>query len=90
MSPVSTASSLNVDAVLDRLALRLPQIRHLIRADQPIEDLGLDSIDLVELLCVIESEFDVTVSDADFARSSTVGELAGLIQQRYDEKKVQS
>jgi acyl carrier protein len=67
--------------VLDRLSRLLPHLRHRFQADQPFHDGGFDSLDLVELLCVIESEFAVSLNERDLA-AATVGELANLICDR--------
>ena len=73
--------------VLERIALRMPQIRHMLSdAERPFRQLELDSIDFVELLCAIESEFGVRLSDDDLRDESvTIGELAELIEQRRQE-----
>ncbi len=88
MSLMNAQTTITSQQVLDRLAVRLPQLRHLIRPDQPIGALGLDSIDFVEMLCVIESELNVTVRDDDLAAAATVGELAELICRRRREREI--
>jgi acyl carrier protein len=90
MPRMSTESELTSREALDRLALRLPHLRYLIRADQPLAGLGLglDSIDLVELLCVIEGEFDVSVTEDELTGAGTVGELAELICRRTEERRI--
>ncbi len=40
-----------------------------------LEDLGMDSLDLVELVMGIEDDFDTEVSDADAEGWVTVGDL---------------
>ena len=90
MSLVKPNSVMTSRHVLDRLSKRLPQMRQLIRSDQPIAGLELDSIDLVELLCVIESEFHVIVRDEDLAGAATVEMLAELISRRCEERRVRS
>jgi len=79
MSLMRADLEMRSEHVLDRLRTRLPHLRQLIRSDQPIAKLGLDSIDFVELLCVIESEFNIMVRDEDLAGAETVGMLAELI-----------
>jgi acyl carrier protein len=44
-----------------------------------IDDLGVDSLDTVELTMEIEEEFDVTVSDEDAAKLLTVGEVVNFV-----------
>ncbi len=44
------------------------------------EDLGADSLDLVDLVMTLESEFDLSVNDADVESIKTVGELVNFIE----------
>lgn len=37
-----------------------------------MDDLGADSLDLVELIMSLENEFDITISDEDSEKISTV------------------
>ena len=47
------------------------------------EDLGADSLDLQELLFMLEEEFDVTKKEAKrLAEMKTVGEVADFLRQR--------
>jgi acyl carrier protein len=43
------------------------------------EDLGADSLDIVELLMEIEEEFGVNISDEESERLKTVGDAAKYI-----------
>ena len=43
------------------------------------EDLGLDSLDAVELLVMAEDDFGVIVSDEELEGAETVGDLVGLL-----------
>ena len=42
-------------------------------------DLGLDSLDFVELACYVQAEYSVVITDEKLARVNTVGELADLV-----------
>lgn len=45
-----------------------------------VEDLGADSLDLVELMMSIEEEFDVgEISEQDAAKIKTVGDVLEII-----------
>ena len=44
-----------------------------------IEDLGADSLDVVEMLMVLEDEFNVTVTDEESLTLKTVGDIVNLI-----------
>ncbi len=47
-----------------------------------IEDLGADSLDVVELLMAFEEEFDLTVPDEEAIRFKTVGDIVSFIQDK--------
>lgn len=40
-----------------------------------VEDLGVDSLDIAELLLTLEDEFDITIPEEDIAKLKTVGDL---------------
>ena len=48
-------------------------------------DLGADSLDVVELLMILESEFNVKFSEDDTANVKTVGDLYNMIE-KYQKK----
>ena len=43
-------------------------------------DLGADSLDLVELIMTLESEYNITVTDESVYEHKTVGEIADFIE----------
>ncbi len=45
-----------------------------------LEDLGADSLDLVELLMTLEDEFNVTVSDDEAIKLKTVEDIVKIIE----------
>ena len=45
-----------------------------------IDDLGADSLDLVDLLMSIEDEFNIEVPDEDVEKVKTVGDLVKYIE----------
>lgn len=47
-----------------------------------IDDLGADSLDLVDLVMDFESEFGVKVDDADLKKISTVGDIVSYIEKK--------
>ncbi len=52
-----------------------------VRADAAfIDDLGADSLDIVELVMAIEKEFDVEIPDEDAEEISTVQDAIDYIQ----------
>ncbi|MFZ5646466.1 MAG: acyl carrier protein [Bacillota bacterium] len=46
-----------------------------------IEDLGADSLDIVELVMALEEEFDIVIPDEDAEKIRTVGEAVKYIQE---------
>jgi acyl carrier protein len=44
------------------------------------EDLGADSLDVVELVMELEDEFDMEISDEDAEKITTVGEVVAYIE----------
>ena len=46
-----------------------------------IEDLGADSLDLVEMLTEMESEYDIMITDERIRELTTVGEIAGFLEE---------
>jgi acyl carrier protein len=45
-----------------------------------IEDLGADSLDIVELIMTFEEEFDMEMSDEDAEKIATVGDVVKYIK----------
>ncbi len=45
-----------------------------------VEDLGADSLDVVELVMALEEEFDLEIPDEDAEKIATVGEAAKYIE----------
>ena len=47
-----------------------------------VEDLGADSLDLVELVMAFEEEFSLEIPDADVENLKTVGAVAEYLEKR--------
>ena len=47
-----------------------------------MDDLGADSLDIVELMMTVEEEFDITIEDSDAQTLKTVGDVVNYIEAR--------
>jgi len=47
-----------------------------------VEDLGADSLDMVELIMAVEEEFGIEVPDEDAEGLATVGQIADYLERR--------
>ena len=45
-----------------------------------IDDLGADSLDIVELIMALEEEFDIEIADSDAEKVVTVGDVVEYIK----------
>lgn len=76
---------MNAEAVARQLRLCLPRLAASLRPEVVVADLALDSLDTVELLCVVHEEFGVRLSDSEFHPTQTIGGLLAVIAQRTEE-----
>ena len=49
------------------------------RDSRLIEDLGADSLDVVELIMAFEDEFNISLPDEDVAKMKTIGSIVDYI-----------
>ena len=49
-----------------------------------LEDLGADSLDVVELVMALEEAFDLVVSDEDVENLRTIGDVSSYVEKRLD------
>ena len=54
-----------------------------ITAETTLEDLNADSLDVVEVMMALESEFHMEIPDEDAEKIKTVGALAEYVQNNY-------
>jgi len=62
--------------IADKLSVELEEV---VPAASFVDDLGADSLDLVELIMSIEEEFDVEISDDDAEKLITVQDAMDYI-----------
>ena len=53
-----------------------------ITREQELEDLGIDSLDLVELTQMLEDEYEIRIGADDAQQLDTVGDIIGLVLAR--------
>ena len=58
--------------IIDQLSI---SDEDMITMETTLEDLGADSLDLVEVIMAIEDEFDVQIKDEDLENLKSVGDL---------------
>ena len=66
-----------IDLIADKLCKKKDQITTNSRL---VEDLGADSLDVVELIMAFEDEFGVSLPDEDIAAMKTVGDVINYIK----------
>lgn len=75
--------SVNVEVIQESLKTiiknKLTVKDEIVNSTKLTEDLGADSLDLVELVMQIEEEFDIEIPDEEFENIATFGELVDLI-----------
>ena len=72
---------MNFDKIKTLLADQLNIDESKITEDSDIiKDLGADSLDVVEMLMNLESEFDITIPEEDAQNLKTVGDLFRYIE----------
>ncbi|WP_026882324.1 acyl carrier protein [Clostridium akagii] len=50
-----------------------------------VDDLGADSLDIVELIMALEEEFDIEFPDEDAEKVATVGDVVNYIKAHTEE-----
>ena len=65
-----------VELIADKLNKKVDQIN---MESRLVEDLGADSLDVVELIMAFEDEFNVSLPDEDIQSMKTVGDIIAYI-----------
>jgi acyl carrier protein len=71
--------------VLERLRQTIPRLGQEFIPERRLDELGADSIDMVELLGVIDSDFGVRLKEDEFLELVTIDDLLQLIVDRQPE-----
>jgi len=62
------------------IALHLGAVETGMTEDAKLTDLGVDSIDLYEVVMSLEEKFDISINDRDVQRLVTVGDTIAFIK----------
>ena len=66
-----------IEIVCENLAVSKDQVS---RTTSFVDDIGADSLDIVELVMELEEEFDITIPDEQAEKIKTVGEAVEYIK----------
>jgi len=85
-SPSSASGSVEervIDIVCENLGVGKEQVN---RSTSFIDDIGADSLDIVELVMELEEEFEITIPDDQAEQIKTVGEAIDYIEREQAKK----
>jgi acyl carrier protein len=68
------------EIVVDQLGLTAEETRNLTPSAAFVEDLGADSLDVVELVMKLEEEYSISIPDDAAAKIVTVGQAIDYLQ----------
>lgn len=69
------------DIIIDVLAKQFKKDRYQILPTAKLtDDLGADSLDVMELLMTMEQDYGITVSDEDIIRFTTVQDIVDYVE----------
>ena len=72
-----------IEIVCENLGVNKEQVT---RSTSFIEDVGADSLDIVELVMELEEEFEITIPDEEAEKIKTVGQAIDYIEAKLKEK----
>ena len=73
---------MTIDKVKEMLANQLNvEVDKINEGSKIIEDLGADSLDMIEMLMALEEEFNISVPDDKAEGLKTVGDIAAFIDE---------
>ncbi len=71
-----------IDKVKELVAEQLGISKDTITAESNIiEDLGADSLDVIEMLMTLEEEYGITIPDEKISQIKTIGQIVELIEE---------
>jgi acyl carrier protein len=72
-----------IEIVCENLAVSKDQVS---RTTSFVDDIGADSLDIVELIMELEEEFEITIPDDQAEKIRTVGEAIDYIEREIAKK----
>jgi len=66
------------EVVVEQLSVNADEVKE---DSKFVEDLGADSLDVVELVMALEEKFDIEIPDADAEKIATVGDALKYIEE---------
>lgn len=82
-SSTSSVEERVIDIVCENLGVSKEQVN---RGTSFIDDIGADSLDIVELVMELEEEFEITIPDDQAEQIKTVGEAIDYIEREQAKK----
>jgi acyl carrier protein len=70
------------NVIADQLSIDVEEIN---MESSFVDDLGADSLDIVELIMALETEFDIEIPDEDAEKITTVGDVVEYIKEHSEE-----
>lgn len=70
------------NVIADQLSIDVEEIN---MESSFVDDLGADSLDIVELIMALETEFDIEIPDEDAEKIATVGDVVEYIKEHSEE-----
>jgi long-chain acyl-CoA synthetase len=80
-SPEVAVPSARRDEPIEAIVARFAKSRPDVRLETTLDELGLSSLERVELLMAIEDRFQTTIDESVYAEAKTVADLAALIEE---------
>jgi len=80
---VATVEQRVIDIVCENLGANKEQVK---RETSFVEDMGADSLDVVELVMELEEEFEINIPDDQAEKIKTVGEAIDFIEREKAKK----
>ncbi len=66
------------DIIVDKIGCKKEEVV----PEASFQDLGLDSLDAVELIMLVEEEYNIQISDSEAENLKVVGDLISIIKEK--------